>query len=140
MHHRRAEVPMSIETNKQITRELVAAHERKDVARIQEILSPKLVWHVSGSPTSMGRDEYLEGIEMGARAFSEIKLTIDQSIAEGDLVANLMTVRMRHTGPFQGLAPTNRPLSFASMWMYRIIDGRVVEAWMLEEDFVRSLG
>ena len=131
---------MSIENNKQLIRDLAAAHERHDVAGVREILSPKLVWHSGGTPTAMGRDEYIEGLQMGARAFSDLSLVIQDMVAEADRVATRMTVRVRHTGTFQGIAPTEREIAFASMWLYHIVDHHVVESWSIDEDFTKKLG
>lgn len=130
---------MSIESNKQLTRELVDAHKRKDVQRVREILSPKLVWHDGSADKPKGRDDYITGLESGARAFSDMRLTIEQSLAERDLVAHRMRVEMRHTGEFAGIAATNRELRFMSSWIYRVVDNRVVEAWVVDEDFLGKL-
>ena len=130
---------MTIESNKQLARELVDAHKRNDVQRVREILSPKLVWHYGSAEKPMGRDDYITGLESGARAFSDMKLTIEQSLAERDLVAHRMRVEMRHTGEFEGIAPTNRQVRFISSWMYRIVDNRVVEAWLVDEEFLSKL-
>jgi predicted ester cyclase len=128
---------MSVEANKQVVRTIADAHVRHDVARVREILSPKLVWHMSGK--QFGRDDYLNGLEEGARAFSDLGVELEQVIGEGDLVASLWKIHMRHTGPFQGLSPTNRDVDFTSAWMYRIVDNKVVEAWLVDEDFVSKL-
>jgi predicted ester cyclase len=128
---------MSTETNKQIVKKLADAHVRHDVALVREILSPKLVWHMSGQ--QLGRDDYLKGLEQGARAFSDLAVQIDQLVAEGDRVASLWKIRMRHTGAFEGLSPTHRSIEFISSWMYRFVDNQVVEAWLVDEDFLSKL-
>src|SRR5262245_57909180 len=79
------EVPMSLEHNKQLARRLIEAHVRHDAAQVSEILSPRLVWHTGGQ--AMSRDDYLAGLEMGARAFSDQTIDIVSMIAEDDRVA-----------------------------------------------------
>lgn len=130
---------MSTQRNKEIIKQLLEAHVRSDPGRAAEILSPKLLWHMAGEARTMGRDDYLEGLKTGARAFSDLSYDLGEIIGEGDTVAALTTWRMRHTGPFLDLAATNRELQFNSLWLYRIIDGRVAEIWGFDEDFTAKL-
>jgi predicted ester cyclase len=130
---------MSTERNKEMIRQLAQAHVRSDAARAAEILSPQLSWRLSGQPEPMGRDAYLEGIRMGARAFGEITHTEQALIAEGDKVVALSNWRMRHIGEFAGLAPTQRVIAFSSLWMYRFAEGHVAEIWAFDEDFSAKL-
>jgi predicted ester cyclase len=128
---------MSLESNKEIVRRLVEAHVRDDVAQAKEILSPRLVWHTGGQ--TMGRDDYLAGLEMGARAFSDKVIDVVLLIAEGDRVALYQRVRMRHSGDFQGLVASGRTIEFAGAWFYRIADDRIVETWHVDEDVMDKL-
>lgn len=130
---------MSTQRNKEIVKQLLEAHVRSDAGRAAEILSPKLVWHMAGESRTMGRDDYLEGLQTGARAFSDIAHELGHIVAEGEMVAALNTWRMRHTGPFLDLAPTNREVQFGSLWLYRIVEGRVAEIWGFDEDFTAKL-
>src|SRR5688500_15032515 len=130
---------MSIERNKDVVRRLLTAHFRDDRDGVAEILSPKLTWHMAGENKVMGRPDYLEGLEMGAKAFAEKSQTIQHIIGEGDKVAVLSTVRMRHVGEFIGIAATQRIVEFPSLWLYRVVDDKIVEIWSFEEDFTGKL-
>jgi hypothetical protein len=72
---------MSTEDRKKLIRDLIDAHGRRDVARVREILSPRLTWHSGGAEKVMGRDDYLHGLEMGAKAFADQSLKIEVLIA-----------------------------------------------------------
>jgi predicted ester cyclase len=130
---------MSTNENKQLIERLLDAHERSDPAGVREVLSPKLQWHVAGAPRVMGREDYMKGLEQGHAAFSDLKLTVDDLIAEGDRVAARLTIEMHHTGDFLDLPPTGRSVTFSSAWFYRIVERHVVEAWVVDEDFVSKL-
>jgi len=130
---------MSIDRNKQLIRRLMDAHERHDVAVIHEILSPQLKWHVAGAPEPLGREEYLKGMDEGHAAFSDQRITIDDLVGEGDRIASRTTVEMRHSGRFQDIDATHRKVTFASVWFYRIVESHVVEAWLVDEDFLTKL-
>jgi predicted ester cyclase len=128
---------MSLESNKQIVRRLIDAHKRHDPAQVEKVLSPRLVWHTGGE--TLGRDDYLAGLETGARAFSDQQIEIVSITAEDDRVAIYQNVRLRHSGEFQGLAPSGRTIEFTGAWFYRIADEQIVEAWHIDDDVMGKL-
>jgi predicted ester cyclase len=130
---------MADESIKAIARQLAEAHGRGDVQAVRELLSPRLVWHMVGVPKPMGRDDYLEGMQTGQQAFSEMSIQIEDEVAEGEKIAQRWTVRMRHTGTFEGIPATNRAVTFTTVWFYRIVERTVVEAWSIDQDFMGTL-
>ena len=62
-------------------------------------------------------------------AFPDLHLTIEDLIADGDLVVARMTLHGTHQGSFQGLAPTNKHVSVFAVDVVRIQDGRFREHW-----------
>jgi steroid delta-isomerase-like uncharacterized protein len=62
-------------------------------------------------------------------AFPDIEVVVEDTIAEGDLVAARCSVRGRHTGDHLGVAASNAPVQFTGMAIVRIKDGKIVEAW-----------
>jgi steroid delta-isomerase-like uncharacterized protein len=63
-------------------------------------------------------------------AFTEIRVTADQIVAEGDMVVVRWTARGRHTGPLLGLPPTGRETVTTGIDMLRIEDGKIAEGWV----------
>ncbi|HEY7591191.1 MAG TPA: ester cyclase [Candidatus Limnocylindrales bacterium] len=100
---------------------------RSDV--VDELFSPAYVDH--NRPP--GAPEGLDGVraipKMFRGAFPDVHFTIEQMVAEGDLVATLVTGRGTHQGPFMGIAPTGRQATWASMGFFRVAGGRIVEHW-----------
>jgi steroid delta-isomerase-like uncharacterized protein len=62
-------------------------------------------------------------------AFSDLQVTVEDTVAEGDKLAARCTVKGTHTGEGIGLAATNQPVTFTGMCILRIKDGKIVEAW-----------
>ncbi len=62
-------------------------------------------------------------------AFPDIQVTVEDTVAEGDKIAALCTVRGTHGGEGIGLAPTKRAIEFTGMCMLRVVDGKIAEAW-----------
>jgi len=63
-------------------------------------------------------------------AFSEIRVTADQIVAEGEMVVVRWTAHGRHTGQLPGVPPTGRETVTTGIDMFRIADGKIVEGWV----------
>ena len=82
-----------------------------------------------GNPEAAG----LEGVKAHARAlrvaFPDLSVTIDDLVAESDLVAVRGTCRGTHQGVFRGVPPIGRRIEFAGMVFWRIGGGLIRERW-----------
>jgi len=80
----------------------------------------------------------VEGMKqmMGAffAAFPDLHSTIDQLIAEGDIVVGRMTTTGTHTGEFMGIAPTGKRVTFSEIHIVRIENAKAVEHWGNSDD------
>jgi predicted ester cyclase len=71
----------------------------------------------------------------GVRAFfglflaglSDIEVTVDELLADGDRVAVATTTRGTHTGELFGVAPTGRAITVTGIDLVRVEAGRIVE-------------
>lgn len=73
-----------------------------------------------------------EGILAGVPDFT---VTALQSIESGEWVAHRYRITGTHTGDFFGRAPTGEPFDVTGMDMVRVVDGRLVEHWVVAEPF-----
>jgi predicted ester cyclase len=62
-----------------------------------------------------------------ARAFSDIRIIVEEMVAEGDAVISRMAWTATHTGQFQWLAPTGKRFTITGFGLDRFRDGKVVE-------------
>jgi predicted ester cyclase len=101
----------------------------KDLDRAGVLVAPDVVDH-SGFP---GQPPGLEGIRMRwsslLNAFPDFHISIDDMIAEGDLVAMRAVGRGHHGGEFLGVPPTGRLVEFREVNISRICDGLMIEHW-----------
>ena len=63
------------------------------------------------------------------KAFPDITVSVEDTIAEGDKVVARCVVRGRHAGDSLGLAATQSPVAFTGISIVRIKNGKIVEAW-----------
>ena len=61
----------------------------------------------------------------------EWRMTIDEMIAEGDRVVVCWTFHGTHQGEFYGLPPTNRPVTYSGINLFRVAGGQIAEVWDL---------
>jgi predicted ester cyclase len=62
-------------------------------------------------------------------AFPDVRLTINDQIAEGDIVVTRWTATGTHNGELMGIAPTSKRATVTGVDIDRYQGGKVVEAW-----------
>jgi len=95
---------------------------------IDEILDEQIVGHIEGADFH-GTETYKEARRQLLSAFPDIRVTVEETAADGDQVVLRWRVTGTHTGPGLGLSPTSRLVSFRGMTWLTFRDGRVVEGW-----------
>ncbi len=80
---------------------------------------------VPGHPGSSFQRFY--GMLLGA--FPDANVTIDEQVAERDLVVTRKTLRGTHRGELWGLEPTGNRIEFEFIDIFRIRDGKLAEHW-----------
>ncbi len=68
----------------------------------------------------------------------DLRITVEDVIADGDKAAVRSTVTGTPAGPYLGADPAGRPMRFEAIDIWRIQDGQVAEGWHVE-DFVATL-
>jgi predicted ester cyclase len=120
--------------------------ENKDICRIffdkvisqgnlsvvDEICAPEYRLHATLSgPEAIDRERLKELVASWRFSFPDGEITVEDIVAEGDLVAARMLERGTHQGEFRGIPPTGRPVAYGSMTFLRVVDGRITDHWGL---------
>ncbi|MEK8174525.1 ester cyclase [Streptomyces sp. M19] len=101
---------------------------------LDELWDRDLVWRGGSLGEVHGLDAYRDMLEASARgAFTGMRLTIHQTVAQDDTVALLFTNSGIHTGDFMGTPPTGRHASWLGSGFYRLRDNKIVEATFAED-------
>jgi steroid delta-isomerase-like uncharacterized protein len=119
---------MSTETNKAIVRryiEQVLNNRRHDL--IEEFLVDAVELHGTG-PAIVGLAAVVEWYATFAAAFPDWQTTIDDMVAEGDKVVARITSTGTHQGEMQGIPATGKPYTQHAIVIYRLSNGKIVEA------------
>jgi predicted ester cyclase len=62
-------------------------------------------------------------------AFPNLRLTIEDQIADSDTVLTRWTARGTHTGELMGLAPTGKPVIVTGISIDRLVADKIVGTW-----------
>ena len=102
-----------------------------DVAAAHEILAAGYVDHDIPGLGEGGRAELIQAVQGVRAAFPDIKPTLPQTLAEGDLVSVRVIARGTHTGaPFPpGIPATGKSMEWKEIHIFRCQDGQIVEHW-----------
>jgi predicted ester cyclase len=130
---------MSTDQNKEIVILWLEERDKGNWDIINELFAPDYVCHLASDPDPIrGRDKVRQMNVMSRNAF-DIYATHEPYllIAEGDLVVHRETVRLKPKDPWRGIPPTDKEAIVASVDIYRILDGRIVEQWNHPDMFGR---
>ena len=106
---------MSLEENKSIVRRFFEVGPSKgDLDAANELLAPGFVLNVP-LPCSPGVQGINEVIIACRAAFQDLQVTVEDMVAEKDMVAARFTARGINKGPFMGVPPTDKPIIMTGM-------------------------
>src|SRR5215207_3321576 len=134
---------MSAEESKAVMRRFWEVWEQGDIDCLDEVLAPDYVNHTLAAPNlPSGPEGVKEVVSMFRSGMPDLRVVIEDMIAEGDRVATRYALEGTHGGDLFGIAPTGRHLSIKSMTVERLSEGKIVEHWRVtdELDMMRQLG
>jgi steroid delta-isomerase-like uncharacterized protein len=123
---------MTTQKNKALIQHFVEAVNQHDWRRFDELVSPDFVRHSStfGQASVSTRDHLRQYLAAELRTFPDARESINFLVAEGDKVAVLSHFYATQQGPMGSLAASGKTLSADFISIYRLADGRIVEAWV----------
>lgn len=103
---------------------------RGDLDVCNEVMAPDARYHGPHMPAGLGnRETWRSAIAMYRGAFPDSHVTYEDLRVCGDIVVGRWSATGTQTGPLPGLEPTGKPISLGGITIYRIADGKIVEAW-----------
>jgi predicted ester cyclase len=84
---------------------------------------------ISRSSQQCSRSALKDRLGERAAAFPDLAFTLEDQIAERDLIVTRFTVRGTHRGPLLGVAPSGKTFCFTGMGAFRVRGGRIVDHW-----------
>jgi steroid delta-isomerase-like uncharacterized protein len=123
------------ERNKELVRRMTEEVWNKGNHEIMdELFSADVVWHFlpDGSKTT-SLEELRDHVRNHRKAFPDWAEEIKLIVAEGDFVAIHFISTGTNEGSFLGNPPTGKQIHVNEMTIYRIVEGKIVEQWLLPD-------
>ena len=125
---------MGIEENKEVTRIFTKRWGEGDNAVFDELATDSFVIHVLFSEgNDVDKDVIKRATETGHIGFPDYLMEIIDMIAEDDKVLVIGKRTGTNTGEFLGIPSTGKKVTMYRMLLYRCEDGKVAEAWGLDD-------
>ena len=117
------------------------AYNKRNMAVGDELLADNVILHISNIDIEgrQGWKQYASGFLTG---FSDIGISVEETIAEGDKVVAYWICHGIQTGELQGIAPTGKLVTWTGIAIYRFEGGKIQEVWVWNDiwGMMRQLG
>ncbi len=123
---------MSEQDNKAIARRVYdEVWTKGDLDVIDELIDPDFVNYDPNSETGQVRGvaAFKQSFAELRNAFPDLRLTIEDQIAEGDKVAYRWKASGTHEGGLMGIPPTGNRMTITGTAIARISGGKIEEGW-----------
>jgi steroid delta-isomerase-like uncharacterized protein len=117
------------EQNKALVRRFVdEVFVKGDMASLQELVDPDFVHH-SWPFVRPGIEGLKQLVSMIQTGISDIRMDVEDIIAEGDKVVARCSARGVHKGELMGIPATGKSFSIQEIHIFRLQGGRIAEHW-----------
>lgn len=126
---------MSERNKRLVRRALGEIYTKGDLSVAGELVHRDFVDHEPAhteSPT--GPESVKQTVRSLQSAFSELHFEVEDEIAEGDKVVQLVTMSRRQTGPLMDSEPTGKAFAVRHIYIWRIADEKIIEHWGSRDD------
>lgn len=122
---------MSTEENKALVRRWYQEFcQAYNLDFLDEVYAPDWVGHFPRSGELHGAEGHKPVGRMFQVAFPDAQYSLEDLVAEGDLVVSRYTMRATHNGTMLGVPATGKQVAVSGINIHRIVDGRFVEQWV----------
>jgi predicted ester cyclase len=133
-----------IEHNKAVVRRFMESQGAKNEdAVMREILAPNFRWSRLATEhlNNHARDQGLPGAGPDLRsAFPDHAYLLEEHFGEGDMVGLKFCSSGTQQAAFNGIPATGRKFDIQNVSMFRLADGKIADAWILNDEFHMLLG
>ena len=105
---------------------------RRNMAVADERFAEDIVLHSPAQDEPVRGRQNLKGfIGKLHTAFPDLHVTVEDLVASGDRVVTRCTTRGTQDGDYFGTPPTGHAVTISEVQIYRVVDGTIVELWLL---------
>ena len=97
---------------------------------IDEVFAPTVL--LNGQ--AVKREAIRQVVASRRAAFPDIRVTVEDQVAEGEKVSTRRTWDATHRGAYRGIAATGKRVTWAQISIVRFAEGRIVEDWPVTDE------
>ncbi|MEV4899523.1 ester cyclase [Nonomuraea sp. NPDC055795] len=94
-----------------------------------EVVHPQARFHTPVPTDANAVQVITNAWTMLLRAFPDIRVTVEDVVADGDKIVYRNTVTGTHLGEYRGIAPTGNAITYEEIFIVRFADGLIAEIW-----------
>jgi steroid delta-isomerase-like uncharacterized protein len=120
------------EQNKAIVRrQFEELWNKGNLSVADELIAPAYEHHDASTPeVGRGPESEKKRVTLYRTAFPDMRLTIEDIVAEGETVMARWSCRGTHKGDLSGIAPTGKQFTISGVTIARLANGKMVEGWV----------
>jgi steroid delta-isomerase-like uncharacterized protein len=119
---------MSAENKALVRRWFEEVWNQGSTAAIDELFARDGVAH-GFAPDACGRDQFKQVHALYRAAFPDVRILVEDVVAEGDMAAVRWSATGTHRGDLLGFSGTGKQARFNGMSLVRLKGGQIVEGW-----------
>lgn len=109
---------------------------RHNVNLIDELCAPNFVDHNAMPGQAPGTKGIKDMFSVYLKAFPDLRVTVEEIVAEGDTVAARFSGEGTHKGELFGTPATGKRIKFQGIDFLRFKNGMVTDAWHQGDDMI----
>ena len=117
-----------------LRRFLDEAFGKGNLAAVDELIADIFVDHSPPPDISGDKAGMNQIVKLFRSAFPDLRVTVEDMIAEGDKVAVRVVTRGTHKGELMGIAPTGRSVTINEQHIVQFANGKIAEHWGVEDN------
>jgi steroid delta-isomerase-like uncharacterized protein len=122
---------MSEENKTIVRRSFEELWNKSNLSLADALFAPTYAHHDPSTPdVGKGPESEKKRATLYRTAFPDLRLTIEDIIAEGETVMTRWSARGTHKGDLSGIAPTGKQFIISGVSIARIANGKMVEGWV----------
>jgi steroid delta-isomerase-like uncharacterized protein len=119
------------ENNKAVVHRLLdEVWNKGNLSLVDELFTPNFEFHDASTPDlGRGPESEKKRVTLYRNAFPDLRITIEDMIAEGETVVTRWSCRGTHKGDLSGIAPTGKQITISGITVGRFANGKIAQGY-----------
>jgi len=122
---------MPIDTKAIVRRLYEDVWNKRKLDVVSALFSPSHALRDNNSPgSSVGPEAYRGQVAMYLAAFPDLRIAVEDTVAEKDKLVTSWTISGTHKGEFMGIRPTDEKVSVEGITIHYLANGKIIDSYV----------